>query len=339
VTPKPIKWASLSARQKKEFLISANRIAARLAPRLSKRFGDNVVSVGVGFRTKGKQKRTYKELVIRFYVREKWRKGVNPNGKPIPPFFSTVLKRTAGKSIKVNLPTDVNKLPKGRLHRTTVQVEGNNGAVTGSICCVVEDHDTSEIFLLSCNHVFGLVGKTTQCRGEATAQIDTIDPDFTAIAGIVRQRDMARIYPDQAQYSIDAAIAKITTPNGFTRRTDGYPVQGVRRNPSAIQLGDVFKIPARSGVLTATVMALPRKYPVVVRCGGAVHEWLFKRLIEYDLASDSIPGDSGSPVLDGNILIGMHFYYLAEEGRGFAMFAADIFDQTVFERNIDLFPD
>jgi len=38
-------------------------------------------------------------------------------------------------------------------------------------------------------------------------------------------------------------------------------------------------------------------------------------------------------------LIGMHFYYLAEEGRGFAMFAADIFDQTVFERNIDLFPD
>src|SRR6185503_4010421 len=60
----------------------------------------------------------------------------------LSPFFISVLKRATGKSIRVKVPTDVNKLPKGRLHRTTVQVAGNNGAVTGSICCLVEDQDT-----------------------------------------------------------------------------------------------------------------------------------------------------------------------------------------------------
>lgn len=337
--PPPIQWDSLSLQKRKKLLVRSYAIARRLRPRLKTVYGDNVESIGVGFRTKGKSKQLRRELVIRIFVKKKWRKGTKTNDcHCIPKYFSTTFKTISGRKILTKIPTDVNQIGRGKLHRTTVRVSEGSDPIVGSICCVLEDADTAERFLLSCNHVFGLVGNPPTCEGTLDAQIDSVDPDQKALARIVRQRDVAGLYPNQQQFSLDSAIARIELAN-FRRRTDGYPALDVLRNTSAIHPGDKLKIPARSGVLTATVAGIIEEHPILVECNETTDTWLFRRLLEYSLSPTSKPGDSGAPLMDASLLVGMHFYYDAHLRHGFAMLAADLLKTDVFGRALALVPD
>lgn len=335
-----IRWNELTKKQQNEYLLTAKRIVSRELKLLKESYGDNVVTMAEGFRTKGTKKRVFRELVIRVYVKTKWPKEKKfENGEHlVPPYFSGYLQR-GRKRIKIKIPTDVNALDNVTLQGTNVSVTGDGHTEKGSICCLVRDKKyKNSIFLLSCKHVFCLAHHSHAFTGIKDVKIDLYDLNnkYEYAAHVAKREDLASTDPNHHLYSLDAAIAHVDNYQKIiSSRINGVRATKILKNFKLIKVGDNLKIYTCNGTINVIVVATPENmllpYPNNVNL-------LFRRIIEYKPYPLTQGGDSGSALMDGTILVGMHFA-LVNEVHGYAMFADDIFRRGTFGRDIELVKD
>lgn len=342
--PTPIRWDILTKNKKNEFLSAAKRIVHRELPRLKKIFDDNLVSISEGFRTKGKLQKIYRELVIRIYVKDKWAKDkILQKGDVLIPHYLSGYLQKGKRRIEIQIPTDVNEIGIAKLQATYVKISADDieGTVfPGSICCLVRDvKDEDSLFLLSCKHVFGLAGHTKNFEGRSDVKITLFESENKHnddVATIQNKTDLARTYPNnQDLYSLDAAIAYVKkncrdlVSSSINNKCSRYILDKFEK----VEIGSILKIPTRHGIIDATVIGKPQKHQLPISTNLSL---LFRRLIEYKPSPPTEDGDSGSAVINGLHLVGMHFalrkVIKKEESIkiGYAMFAGDIFSLGTF---------
>jgi hypothetical protein len=342
----PIRWDILTKNQKSEFISVAKRIVRRELPRLKEIFGDNIVSISEGFRTKGKLNRIYRELVIRIYVNKKWAKDkiLQKEEILIPGYLSGYMQK-GKRRVEIRIPTDVNEIGIAKLQATYVKVSADDieGKVfPGSICCLVRDtEDEDSLFLLSCKHVFGLAERTKNFEGRSDVKIALFESENKHkddVATIQKRTDLAKTYPNNKKLSsMDAAIAYVrkNSRNLVSSRINN----GARYVQDKIDDVDKFdhplKIHTKHGIINAKILSTPEKFPVPISSDLTL--W-FSRIIEYKPSPLTKAGDSGSALLNGTVLVGMHFVII--NNKGYAMFAKDIFAPGIFKgRNLKLVTD
>lgn len=343
--PVPIRWNILTKKQKSEFLSVAKRIVRRELPRLQEIFGDNIVSISEGFRTKGKLHRIYRELVIRIYVNKKWAKDkiLQKEEILIPRYLSGYMQK-GKRRVEIQIPTDVNEIGIAKLQATYVKVSADDikeKVFPGSICCLVRNtEDEDSLFLLSCKHVFGLAERTQNFKGRSDVKIALFESEnehYDDVATIQKKTDLAETYPNNKDlYGLDAAIACV--------RENSRDLVSSRINNGAryvhdkfddVKIGDDLKIYTKHGIINAEIIDKPTDFKLQISSGLSL--W-FRRLIQYKPSRPTQDGDSGSALLDGTILVGMHF--ALESNTGYAMFVQDIFAPDIFNgRNLELVTD
>lgn len=229
------------------------------------------------------------------------------------------------------------------LHRTRVNVKFEGETVKGSICCLLRDKETADLFLLSCKHVFGLSDRIGLCSGTLDARIDLRDPDHIIIAHVARPGDLASCFPGTDLYSLDAAIARVDNLDVISSKINGVIARSIGDKP---KLGVNVLVPAASGELRGRIEAVENDRWIPYSCGSEnstsrVQCWLkFPTVIEYrPVGPKPQPGDSGAALmLEDGTLVGMHFALTAED-RGLAMLAKDVIRDTTFGRPIELVSD
>ena len=149
------RWTKLT--RASQFRI-AHYVARRQGLRLQKAF-PNVVSVGVGLRSRGDAKTIVDEICLRFLVSRKW-KARRKQSTSIPQHVHTYA-RVGHKTVRISIPTDVSEFRGGAPHANLDLTEGiesrqsGNPVENGSCCCLVRNASSSgERYLLSCYHVF-----------------------------------------------------------------------------------------------------------------------------------------------------------------------------------------
>ncbi len=285
----------------------------------------NVVSVGVGFRTASEDSRSRHQgvsfesipdqprlvgdqLCLRVLVSRKRRN--LPEAQRIPEFITTrVIYR--GRQRRCPVPVDVDTLGEGLTHN------GNNtypdGLVAqgsplpgvpsvspapGAGCCIVRDRDNPGFeYLLGCHHVLALSSKTPGCAPRADARIYR-GGELWAFIGMVSQWTTLR--PPGSKPGLDAAIALVS-------REDNVPAWLRDQPPTSVGTSLTPTDPAASirtprGRVPARYLGFYPSLPLAYPCGTVVIGPVF----EY--AAITLPGDSGSPVLAGRTLWGLHFY-------------------------------
>lgn len=293
---------------------------------------DNVVSVGVGYRTKTKQlshtvprtgktlaRRSVKdEVCLRFLVSKKTKR---PPKNPVPRRV-VVFVTHCGQRRRCEIPTDVDLIGKG-----DIQQGGEpNGVITqiipgtllpkpwpepatAAICCRVIDKFRSEdYYLLGCHHTFTLSSHTVGWRPAPNVGIYN-GRDTSLFLGLTIR--WTKLIAGRNQPGIDAALAKSTNDNSL-------PAWVLNKPPKHIGTGifppDQVVIHTPRGVdIKATFAALYErrlfKYGDRNILIGPVYEFVIpKRGIE------TVGGDSGSRIMnvDGYTLWGMHFYGVSD---------------------------
>lgn len=305
-------WAGLSDLQRWEVLL---RLVARPARLL--RYA-NVQSVGAGYRTISDRaapltqtdpRLVTPDLCLRFLVKRKTKR---PPKNAVPRHIMTTVELD-GRRVRCAVPTDVDELgpacpqngdgtyPDGVVARL---IPGMPGPVPppdpapGAICCrVVDAADPGEDYLLGCHHVFTLSAKTPGCLPLLGVGVSRGGPSWDFIGPTVRWTELL---PPNGRPGIDAAIAKLindaNTPPWIRAEAPTGVGMGMIPPPGA-----TIRTPRLP--LAATFLGyhpvMRLQYPGgVVAVAGPVYEY----------QAPCIPGDSGSPVLSGGVLWGMHFY-------------------------------
>jgi hypothetical protein len=280
---------------------------------------DNAVSIGVGYRTQWPKeptsppastentgRRVLDEVCLRFIVSRKTMRSKNP----VPKTYVAYV-RWRGTRYRCLIPTDVDVLGKGEIAQGGDWY--SDGVVAklipglevpqpvpeptpGAICCrVVDKSKPEDDYLLGCHHVFTMSAKTPGCApmlGAAVYRGHTWD----FLGSTVR---WTTLRPGGNKPGIDAALAKSVydeklppwvlheAPKDVGRSM--FPPRRVRiRTPRGVLPGDFLGLHTK----------LPLQYPCGVIEIGPV----------YEFKAATIPGDSGSPVMESDMLWGMHFY-------------------------------
>jgi len=289
-------WQELD---RKEQWSIARRVAARRHAEFRRRFR-NVESVGVGFRTQGKEGTLTKEVCLRFHVTEK--QDVE-KAQRIPP---TILawRQTASGRQPVRIPTDVECYSGFKLEANIdlgvgVVAKGNHGpSVNGSVCCMVSNPDYPESrYLLGCHHVFarskGLPGRRPDPLSEIWMKVDG---GYQRVAVLYRYTNLT---PGGNKYGMDAALATVR------EHTPSPEIHG-ERPLKVMSPGDLpplrFNLVGSQGVLNAEYV--DEVYGTTIPYGDGVHVRLRTALL-YRAATGN--GMSGAALLavDGT-LMGMH---------------------------------
>lgn len=314
--PLPELWSSLDDAER--FTLLLNLVAKR---RRSLVGFDNVISVGLGYRTRGESakarsrqstlqrgqtnRQVSDEVCLRFIVS---RKTARPK-KPVPKPYRTFV-TWKGKRRRCIIPTDVDILGKGGIGAgddwspdgvVAKVVPGLDASFVpeptpGALCCRVVDKDNPEHdFLLGCHHVFTMSANTPGCTpllGAAVYRGHT--GDF--LGPTVR---WTTLMPAGNQAGIDAALAKSV----FDEKLPPWVLDEAPRSlGKRILPPRQVRIRTPRGMLAGEFLGLHPQLPLTYPCGviaiGPVYEFM----------AATAPGDSGSPVLDGDTLWGMHFY-------------------------------
>lgn len=336
-SPKPIAWSKLPEKLQDEYFGLARRIARRESKRLED-FGEGILGIAPGLRSKTKRSLIRDELVIRFSVREKWTRTreepVAPNAQvPIPPYLSTWVRRGKQRH-EVRIPTDVVEVGGFELQRTYLRI--GDGTEVGSTTALLRG-EQGRLYILSCNHVLGLCRQTEECKGSKGLRIDQVMPDALLVARIARKKDLGPMFPDSNAFSLDAAIALVppSKQGAVSSTINGERATKVMRPPARVRLGDVVTIPARKKTYHARVTEVgtsPVRLPYT--CNGRRSSFTFRRVIKY--RTKTVCGDSGAPVLLGSSLVGMHIGLAGSEG--IALFADDVIRRTTFGQVLRLEP-
>lgn len=324
-------WQRLSCRDK----FAAAAWAARHLTRGKSRFakvGANVLRVGHGHRLK-KYGRRRTEAIIRqpvltIVVDQKWTKVQSrraPAHEHVPQCVEFEVPLGA-RRVRVAIPTDVvQERPIPRAHaqeQGVMAMPGGSslggGPVIGTACTLVRNQaaaNDANVYLLGCHHV---IFRSLTTPGA--------QPDTSAVPFTVPEQDQ----PEQLGWatrpatfgvgvdgSIDAALVRLndqglalasarsywgTAPDSWADTSDEVALLG----------GDPFTLWAAGG------RTLKLKYSQSLFDQPVAYQGATVRIVEVlvsrtlDPSDMPLAGDSGAPIVSGNVLVGMH---IAGEGR------------------------
>lgn len=305
---------------------------------------DNVISVCAGIRTRRKKWRAKprrsassptgasdrtvsNEVCLRFLVSRKTLRVERPVPKP----YETIV-TWKGKRRRCVIPTDVDVLGRGWINEggdwypdgvvaklvPGMPVSAAPKPTPGAICCRVIDKDIPEDdYLLGCHHVFTMSANTPGCApmlGAAVYRGRTWD----FLGPTVR---WTTLQPSGNEVGIDAALAKSV----FDEKLPLWVINEAPRSVGRLMFPPPqLRIRSPRGVLAARFLGLHPRLPLQYPCGVIVVGPV------YELKAATNPGDSGSPVLDGNTLWGMHFYG-TDYGTSLAVPAFQLFGPKCFK--------
>lgn len=323
---------------------------------------DRVVSVGIGYRTKSEpeepsaedtsgrtraaRRAVHDELCLRFLVTKKTKRApANPVPKHVVCFV-----RRRGRRRYCRIPTDVDVVGKGEVQQDVapdgvlIQVVPGSALsqpwpapATGAICCrVVDANHPEDDYLLGCHHAFTLSSHMPNWAPAPQVGVHRQTGTQAFLGLTVRWTDLI---PGHGRPGIDAALAKST-------RDDELP-DWVMHNPPKQVGRNVF--PPRNVIIhTPRGLAIPAHFASfygshLFRYGpqeipiGPVYEFVVSAP-----GVETQGGDSGSRIMSGDTVWGMHFYgvrdslgYRSYAIPAFVLFADGRFDDLT----IDLPPD
>lgn len=307
-------WDSLSPEAKEQLL---EELVCTRIDELRQSFPD-LVAIGFGLRTKKagrRRRRFHDELVVKFMVANKWSKKsrLRNTQRALPKFFLAYATRDATR-VLCRVPTDIEDR---RAYRncvcqsapTLVAVgPANSGgpAERGSIACVVQiPGDTENVYAVSAAHLFDL----TEQYWPALPS-DVLVKNATSSAAVAIVSDfVGPLRPLEQGFSFDAALATVTD-----RAALADVLGDVLPANSAKSSGDIpatFNVSTARGMISArkaaTWLAPDQVLQYVVADGSTIR---VQHAILVESAADTIPGDSGSPVIsqDGLTLLGMNIW-------------------------------
>lgn len=306
-----------------EQLAMARNFCGRREKQLVKKYSVN--AIGVGYKTTGGNVLT--KTCIAFLVIKKDTRAANP----IPAEIYTTV-RVGGKEVRYSIPTDVEEIAGGQpqsganlaLGINVVSTKNQNVSLDGAACCIVRQvNNPTNRYVLGCHHVLALSLGSPQCA-PADAYVRPRSSPYV----VGRLYEYLTMSPGGVR-SLDAALA-LVNPLSMTEWNAG----GVK--PTRVEPGVARPLNCRiftpRGSLNAQFVkewanvSLP--YP---NCGTVVIAAV------YQFVADTLPGDSGSPVmqLDGT-LHGMHFWGDPTQRMAFAIPAFMLFRFGVFSLNFEL---
>jgi hypothetical protein len=316
-----------------------HRLLVRRGRELKRRYA-NVLSVGLGYRTRGARRSLdTSEMCLRFLVARKWSGGRSKQGA-IPDAVATMVQH-GRRRLRCLVPTDVDVLGAGRpqaglnLTRGLLARPAAGGpGLFGAVCCLVVDNDKpGRRLLLGCQHVFTRSLESAGCA----AQADTVVDDAATGTRLGRVVEWASL-GGPSKTGLDAALVELAPP-----APDEVRLWGKRPLRLADQLelppaGSRILVPAQDGLgrvheLPVTFVSQQFDLTVPYQCGRDVRlRWVFETIAETE------PGDSGSPLVGPDperTLYGMHFYE-TDEGRSLSIPAFELFRPGVFSAAIAL---
>lgn len=316
-------WRGFTQRQQ---VAIVRRVASRRGAELSRRYA-NVLAVGVGYRTR-RGRRYTAEVCLGFLVDKK---RVRPRGKAVPRFIRTFIMRRGRRSLCL-IPTDLEERGKGRPHQSFdlsggVVARGPHGSAPrakGAACCLVREKGTRRRYLLlGCHHVFarslnpGLVPQDPSeiSHRHAGRLIGTLF-DFSPLNLVGRP-------------CLDAALASVNDPSWLSPFFGGNAPTTVG---DGITLPKGCRIYTPRGSIEARFVKEWHNIPLPYRRFGTV-----VIRMAYQFRADTLPGDSGSPVLDMHgRLYGMHFWGSDPPGTAYAIPSFVLFRAGLFRVDIEL---
>lgn len=295
---------------------------------------DNVVSVGVGYRTKTGQlsptvqragktlarRSVQDEVCLRFVVSKKTKR---PPKNPVPRRV-VVFVTHRGRRRRCEIPTDVDPIGKGDIQQggepngvITQIIPGTSlpkpwpEPATGAICCrVIDKFSPKDDYFLGCHHTFTLSSHTGDWRPAPNVGVYRGGDTWSLLGLTIRWTELIA---GRGRPGIDAALAKSTND-------DSLPAWVLNNPPKHVGTGvfppDHVVIHTPRGVdIKATFAGLYErrlfKYGDRDILIGPVYEFVIpKRDVE------TVGGDSGSRIMDvdGDTLWGMHFYGVRDSG-------------------------
>lgn len=325
-------WDELAARDPDLAWELVRRTAARESSRLRDQLGPNILSVGAGFRTKGQAegKKVYKQLCVRVLVREKLDEAAV--ARPVPETF-TAYYDSGGTRLRIAIPSDVDQLKGGAPQLVAIPRSAPNAYTKGSPCCLAGSGGV--LYTVGCHHVLASSIGLGRCRGAAQV---TVHPDRGSppYGLLTHHGDLTSVN----DFNLDVALARVIDYAQVSSRINGVVVNDRIADASGVRPGLRY------------IIATPAKGRIVARC-IALHErtrlpypcraepMTFRRVFEFRCEGGLVTeaGESGSPVVAGGLLIGMHFYGDPSEGISLAIPAFDLFNPLNFGLSLTLVPD
>ena len=304
---------------------------------------DNVVSVGVGYRTKTKQRprpstqrgrqnlarrSVQKDVCLRFLVSKKTKR---PPQNPVPRHV-VVFVTHRGRRRRCEIPTDVDLIGKG-----DVQQGGEtDGVITkiipgstvpqpwpkpakGAICCrVINKNKPEDDYLLSCHHTFTLSSHTGDWRAAPSVGVYRGGNTWPFLGLTVR---WTKLLPGRGRPGIDAALAKSTNDDKLPPWVLDNPPQHVGTGvypPDQVTIHTPRRktIPARFVALYEHRLLRYGTKDILI---GPVYEFVITAT-----GVKTMDGDSGSRITHNNTLWGMHFYGV-NDNLGYRTYAVPAF--------------
>jgi hypothetical protein len=236
------------------------------------------------------------------------------------------------KRVRYLIPTDVEEIGSGRPQATQNLAHGIRSSATndparslrGAACCIVSQKgQPGNRFLLGCRHVLALSLLTQRCEA-----VDTLIRPH-ASADVVGHLYEYLDFGASARPCLDAAIALATPAAAIS--WDAGNVAPSRVEPGVARpLGCTIYTPdgPRPATFVKEWANLRLPYP---GCGTVTIA------AAYQFIADTIEGDSGSPVMDGEgTLHGMHFWGDPAQRIAFAVPAFMLFRPGLFSVEFEL---
>jgi hypothetical protein len=270
----------------------------------------DVLALAHGYRTKcvrGRRRLLQSDPAVTFLVRRKWKRGHPAKKKArraVPKYLLTYI-TVADERVLCAVPTDVESAPDYRLTRPVAAVRAvpfePGPRAEGSVAVPVRvPQNDVNVFLMGCVHVL-----------ELTAGFYPRVPDAVSIQSIATGTEVATstrffgLLSDGHLDSFDAALCRLTDPTLLPAVLGGRP-RASSFARSAFEIPDQLDVwtsagrrPALKGKVWDGAHPLCVSYAVP---GGRISV-CHRVLIE--LAASIGPGDSGSPVMAGNLFVGM----------------------------------
>lgn len=294
-------------------------------------------AVGVGYRQRNKCVEPV--LCLRFAVTGK-RKRLPKRVKTIPSNISVTIKLNE-KFLRTNIPTDVTDISAGQ-EQARICVEGKTTkpfSLLGTSAAIVRDYQKN-YYLLSCHHVLAASSKTYNLRGVSTVKISGYG--FEPPNVIAKRARNARFPNTQTQKAIDASLALIKPSylneiKNYYRHIHGnYHIEKVslkRKLPNKLPV----KILSPMGLVKGEIVtSWPKGRPFTYRrLGGDNVSVDIKAAYEVKTENKATQlGDSGSPVVYENTLIGMHFWGNPAERLSYFIPSYLLFSSDTFRKRI-----
>ena len=273
----------------------------------------NVIDVSIGYK-KQKDKRTGNYRIgrtpcITFWVKRKWSTNTEADPNELLPTHLFIYTRIARKRQLCAVKTDVvdareyaKVSPQSKQIVVRPSRNPRSHAVTGVVTCAVKKTgSSSQLYALSCRHVFGITNSKGPSFFFAEVRIRKNNGLVGTTIGL--RGDLKH----NLKFSFDAQACQIDDfPDRLWEALDNIVLSGFARNNPQVPNWYWIHVADRDPVKARRVAPVPRSnFPLRYKnIGVVVHEQVIEGL------AATKRGDSGAPCTsraDGGVLLGMHF--------------------------------